>query len=57
MMTASSAMKLGKVVIWWRSRWNWEAKMLLRAPVLTEEWYHMKRVRGMPWKAGCVRLS
>jgi hypothetical protein len=32
-MTASSAMKLGKVVIWWRSRWNWEAKMLLRAPV------------------------
>ncbi len=56
MMTVSSAMKLGKVVIWWRRRWNWEVKMLMRAPVLTEEWYHMKCVREMPWKAGCARL-
>ncbi len=31
--------------------------VVARAPVLTEEWYHMKRVRGMPWKAGCMRWS
>ncbi len=37
MMTASSAVKLGKIVTWWRRWWNWQAKMLLRAHVLTEE--------------------